>query len=215
MSLQGINPNLAAPPEPFAASFELADIVAILRAQAGLILRITALIVAAAVVIVSLLPSRYASSATVMLDPRKNAVADLSAVLSALPTDPASLQNQIQVLQSRDLAAEVIAKLKLYDDPEFNGTMQQSVGGVLLSAMNPKRWIAGDPPPPDPAVERDAIIDAFLSHLTAESLGLARAHPRPLERLALLQAEGLGGLECMLDAVEPLAFKHDRDRIEV
>src|SRR5665213_2609141 len=123
MSLQGINPNLAAPPEPFAASFELADIVAILRAQAGLILRITALTVAAAVVIVSLLPTRYASSATMMLDPRKNAVADLSAVLSALPTDPASLQNQIQVLQSRDLAAEVIAKLKLYDDPEFNGTM--------------------------------------------------------------------------------------------
>ena len=173
MSLQGINPNLAAPPDASQASFELADIVAILRAQAGLILRITVLTVAVAVVVVSLMPTRYGSSATVMLDPRKNAVADLSAVLAALPTDPASLQNQIQVLQSRDLAAEVIAKLKLYDDPEFNGTMQQSVGSVLLSAMNPKHWIAGDPPPPDPAVERDAIIDAFLSHLSAESLGLS------------------------------------------
>ena len=173
MSLQGINPNLDAPTNAQAASFEFADVLAILRARSGLILRVTALTVAIAVVIVSLLPTRYMSSATVMLDPRKNAVADLSAVLSALPTDPASLQNQIQILESRDLAAEVIAKLKLYDDPEFNGALQQSVGSVLLSAMNPKHWIAGDPPPPDPAVERDAIIDTFLTHLWAESLGLS------------------------------------------
>jgi len=44
----------------------------------------------------------------------------LSSVLSALPTDPSSVQNQIQVLSSRDLARRVIGKLKLYDDPEFN-----------------------------------------------------------------------------------------------
>src|SRR5450432_2934504 len=177
MSLSGINPQPASPSGARSAMrgapLEFADIAAILRARLGLVLRVAAVTIAAAVVVAILLPTKYSSSAVVMLDSRKNAVADLSAVLSALPTDPASLQNQIQVLQSRDLAAEVIAKLKLYDDPEFNGTMQQSVGGVLLSAMNPKRWIAGDPPPPDPAVERDAIIDAFLSHLSAESLGLS------------------------------------------
>ena len=140
MSFQGINPNSASPTaRSEAASFALADLIALLRAKASLIVRVTAMVVAIAAVAVSLMPSRYSSSAVVMLDPRKNTVADLAAVLSALPTDPASLQNQIQVLQSRDLAAEVIAKLKLYDDPEFNGTMQQSVGGVLLSALNPKR----------------------------------------------------------------------------
>ena len=139
MSFQGINPNLASPPDARPpASLELADILAVLRNKAGLILRVTLVVVAAAVIIVSLLPTRYASSSVVMLDPRKNTVADLSAVLSALPTDPASLQNQIQILQSRDLAAEVIAKLKLYDDPEFNGALQHSVGSILLADLNPK-----------------------------------------------------------------------------
>ncbi|HEY0299692.1 MAG TPA: polysaccharide biosynthesis tyrosine autokinase [Rhizomicrobium sp.] len=174
MSFQGINPTPASPLDARPqAAFELADIMSLLRAKTGLILRVAAVTVALAVVAVSLLPTRYSSSAIVMLDNRKNAIADLSAVLSALPTDPASLQNQIQVLQSRDLAADVIAKLKLYDDPEFNGALQPSVGGALLATLNPRNWFAGDPGPPDPAVERDAIIDAFLSHLSAATVGLS------------------------------------------
>ena len=40
-----------------------------------------------------------------MLDPRKNNITELSAVLSQLPADPARVQNQIQILQSRDLAS--------------------------------------------------------------------------------------------------------------
>lgn len=168
MSFQGINPNPAHP------ALDLGDILALLRARFGVILRITAIVVAIAVVVASLWPARYSSSAVVMIDPRKNTVADLSSVLTALPTDPSSLQNQIQLLQSRDLAAEVIAKLKLYDDPEFNPTLQQSVGSVLLSALNPKHWFSdAASAPTDPAVERDAIIDNFLTHLSAETLGLS------------------------------------------
>ena len=178
MSFQSINRQSASPPAPHSvapgASFELADILAVLRVRAGLILRVAFLVVALAVVIVYLLPTKYSSSAVVMLDPRKNTVADLSSVLSALSTDPASLQNQIQVLESRDLAAEVITKLKLYDDPEFNGSLQRSVGGVLLSSLNPKNWLANaNAPAADVGAERDAIIDAFLSHLSADSIGLS------------------------------------------
>ncbi len=128
MTYQGINPNAAAPDPPKDGP-SLGDILAGLRARIGLILCVTAAVVALAVVVVTLLPTRYTSSSVVMLDPRKNTIADLSAVLSALPTDPSSIQNQIQILQSRDLAAEVIAKLGLYDDPEFNPALQQSVTG--------------------------------------------------------------------------------------
>ncbi|MBS0472850.1 MAG: hypothetical protein JSR60_17395 [Proteobacteria bacterium] len=174
MSFQGINPNPARDAREPAASFELSDVLAVLRAKAGLILRVTVLVVAAAVVAVSLMPSTYSASAVVMLDPRKNSVADLQAVLSALPTDPASIQNQIQVLQSRDLAAKVIAKLQLYDDPEFNGMLQKSVGSTLLGLLNPKHWLAGGAPAaPAPDQIRDSIVDNFLSHLSAESVGLS------------------------------------------
>jgi uncharacterized protein involved in exopolysaccharide biosynthesis/Mrp family chromosome partitioning ATPase len=169
MSFQGINPNSARD----TAGPDLADVLEMLRAKAGLILRTTALVVAVACVIVSQLPSTYSSSAVVMLDPRKNTVADLQAVLSALPTDPASIQNQIQILESRDLAAKVIGKLDLYNDPEFNGALQPSIGSTIVAALNPKHWLAGPPAPPDPAVLRDTIIDNFLSHLSADSVGLS------------------------------------------
>ena len=173
MSYQGINENSAAPRPSDGPS--LSDILAGLRARLGLIASVTAVVVALAVVVVTLLPTRYTSSSVVMLDPRKNTIADLSAVLSALPTDPASIQNQIQILQSRDLAAEVIAKLGLYDDPEFNPALQTSVGGVLVSALNPRNWFADRDIATaiDPAVQKDAIIDNFLGHLWAESLGLS------------------------------------------
>ncbi|MEJ1968164.1 MAG: exopolysaccharide transport family protein [Rhizomicrobium sp.] len=173
MLFQGVNPQSNLPARPPGASYELADILAALRARLGLIVRVAAAVIAVAVVAVLLLPTRFSSSAVVMIDPRKNTIADLSAVLSALPTDPASLQNQIQILQSRDLAAEVIAKLKLYDDPEFNPFLQQSVGSALFASLNPKRWFAPSDAPPDKGAQRDAIIDAFLTHLSTEALGLS------------------------------------------
>jgi uncharacterized protein involved in exopolysaccharide biosynthesis/Mrp family chromosome partitioning ATPase len=171
MSFQWVNPQLASPPpRPSGASVELADIVAILRARLGLVCCIAAVVIAIAVIVVLLLPTKYASSSVVMIDPRKNTVADLSAVLSALPTDPASLQNQIQILQSRDLAAEVIGKLKLYDDPEFNAALTPP---GLLASLNPRRWFDGDDAAAPDGTRRDAIIDAFLSHLSADALGLS------------------------------------------
>jgi uncharacterized protein involved in exopolysaccharide biosynthesis len=86
-----------------------------------------------------------------MLDPRINAVLQNSAVLSAQPTDPASVQNQIQILTSRDIAAEVIANLKLYDDPEF-------AGAGLFSHEAPSA---------------DDVIDTFERHLTVSAVGLS------------------------------------------
>ena len=177
MPFQGTDPQPTTPARSSdsARAFDLTDLLAILRTRLGTIVRIASLVVATAVVVATILPSRYASSAVVILDQRKNTIADLTSVLSALPTDPASLQNQIQILMSRDLAAEVITKLKLYDDPEFAGPAQPTVMSVLLTALNPRHWFesSATDAPIDGAVRRDAIIDAFLSHLSADSLGLS------------------------------------------
>jgi uncharacterized protein involved in exopolysaccharide biosynthesis/Mrp family chromosome partitioning ATPase len=173
MSFQGINPK-AAPPDapPGASTLSFADVLGALRARLSLIVRVAALVIAVATVVALMLPTRYTSSAVIMLDPRKNTVADISAVLSSLPTDPSSIQNQIQILQSRDLAAEVIAKLNLYNDPEFNGALAPA--GLMAKLMHPRNWFGSDAPAPvDPAVQRDAIIDAFSTHLWAESIGLS------------------------------------------
>ena len=211
-----------------AKSFELTDLLNVMRTRLGLIVRVTILVVALAAIIVMFLPARFSSSAVVILDQRKNTIADLTSVLSALPTDPASLQNQIQILQSRDLAAEVITKLKLYDDPEFNAA-EPTLGGALLSSLNPKRWLSPetDSVPVDGAVRRDAIIDAFLSHLSAESLGLSttitvtfvgarcqqgRTHRQHrcqhlCRRPGRLEAAGDGSDKRLADAAHPGSFE--------
>lgn len=140
------------------SSFRLADVVEIARERRGLILRITFAVVAVTTVVLFLMPTLYSSTAVVMLDQRRNNVADQSSVLSALPTDPASVQNQIQILTSRDIAERVIASLKLYNDPEF-----ASKPGLLSMLMGE----------PDAATQLDTIIDNFMSHLWVESEGLS------------------------------------------
>lgn len=139
----------AADPAP---AFRAGDVARAARARIGLVLGVATLVVLATLGVLLLWPTMYSTSASVMLDPRKNNVADLSSVLSQLPTDPASLQNQIQILQSRDLAEQVIAKLHLYDDPEFT------------------RVVAPDD---DQLAAKEKIVGAFEKNLTVAAEGLS------------------------------------------
>jgi succinoglycan biosynthesis transport protein ExoP len=134
-------------------SIQLADVVRIARTRSKLVLSIAAVVVVLTAVVVFFLPTVYTASAVVMLDPRTNNVANASAVLSNLPTDAASVQNQIQVLTSRDLASRVVDKLDLEKDPEFSG----------------------GPSGADPAAMHEQVVSTFLQHLTAEAEGLSTA----------------------------------------
>jgi succinoglycan biosynthesis transport protein ExoP len=169
-------PRGLAPPPYQPAGFQLADLIRIIDARRGLIARVTLATMLVALVTVLVLPTTYSSSAVVMLDPRKNNVTDLSAVLSQLPSDPASLQNQIQIITSRELAGTVVDRLKLVDDPEFNDTrvapgMMQLVG-EMLALLNPRSWFTSDAPDSSQA-DRDRVIDAFAKHITADAQGLS------------------------------------------
>src|SRR5689334_17362348 len=101
---------LSAPVQP---GFQFADLVVLIEARRGLILRIALATIAAAILIALALPTSWSSSAVVMMDLRRNNVTDIAAVLSQLPGDPATVQDQIQILGSRELADKVIAKLGL------------------------------------------------------------------------------------------------------
>lgn len=77
-----------------------------------------------------------------------------SARACQMPTDPASLQNQIQILTSRDLAGKVIDRLGLASDPEF------AASGGWFASVDPRR-------------ARDETIDNFLKLLTVDTVGLS------------------------------------------
>lgn len=157
--------SAAIPAEP---AFQMGDVVRVARERFGLIRAVAFLTVIATLAVLLWLPTLYSTSASVMLDTRKNNVADLSSVLSQLPTDPASLQNQIQILQSRDLSEEVIAKLKLYDDPEFNSALKPSP----LGGLDPRSWFARKGPE-DAASAHERIIAAFQKNLSVTAEGLS------------------------------------------
>ena len=134
-----------------AGVFRFSDLLRVGVERMALILTAATVVVAVTVVALLLWPSNYAASTLVMLDQRTNSVALSTSVLSSLPTDPVSVQNQIQILTSRDLAARVIADLKLYEDPEF--AKPDAITGELPSA--------------------DAVIDNFERHLTVGAVGLS------------------------------------------
>lgn len=153
------------------APFGVADVLRVLDEQRVLIRQVALAVVALTAVVVFLLPTLYTATSVVMLDQRKNNVADLSSVLSALPTDQSSVQNQIQILTSRDLALKVIGKLGLYDDPEFNPALASGFNlSTLLSLLDPRNWWSG---PPSAQYQRDATVDAFLSRLDVSAVGLS------------------------------------------
>ncbi|MBV9979062.1 polysaccharide biosynthesis tyrosine autokinase [Bradyrhizobium sp.] len=140
--------------------FRLNDLLLLAHRRNPLILTVAAACVALAAVVLLLLPTLYSASAVVMLEQRKNNVAGVSAVLSELPTDPASVQNQIQILTSRDLASQVVDKLDLEHDSEFAGSGFHLFGGDAAA---------------DPVVQHERVVTKFLGRLSVENEGLSTA----------------------------------------
>ena len=159
-------------PPAAAPSFRLGDFVTILSDRRDLILKVMLAVIAAAVVVALLLPRQYSSSAVVMLEPRKNNVTDLSAVLAQLPADPSTLQNQIQVITSRELAEDVITRLQLYNDPEFN-PVKAPPGPMSMFRLS--FWTGESGDGGDTNLIHDQILENFLKHVGADANGLSTA----------------------------------------
>jgi succinoglycan biosynthesis transport protein ExoP len=169
----GAHAPIYAPPP-----FQFADFIRLLDGRRVLIFRVALATFLCALAAALVLPTSYTSSSVVMLDPRKNNVTDLSAVLSPLSNDPVSVQNQIQIITSRDLAATVVDQQKLTDDPEFNPALLQpnmiELVGELASFLNPKNWFQ-EQPVASRAFQRGRVIENFLRHVDVDAQGLSTA----------------------------------------
>src|SRR5580700_492875 len=169
----GAHAPIYAPPP-----FQFADFIRLLDGRRVLIFRVALATFLCGLAAALVLPTTYTSSSVVMLDPRKNNVTDLSAVLSPLSNDPVSVQNQIQIITSRDLAATVVDQQKLTDDPEFNPALLQpnmiELVGELASFLNPKNWFQ-EQPVASRAFQRGRVIENFLRHVDVDAQGLSTA----------------------------------------
>lgn len=146
----------------------LGGILRIARGHLGTIVLVTLAVCGAAGGVAYLLPANYTASAEVIFDPRKTNGVDPTANGTDAATDPVSVQNQIHIISSRNLAARVIARLGLADDPEFNPKSQAPGANATPAAAGP----AGDVDALASAAD-DRVVDAFLKHLTVQPLGLS------------------------------------------
>lgn len=154
----------------------------------------------------------YTASVTVLLADREQKVVDFAAVLNGLQADPATIENQVQIIRSRAMAEAVVVKLGLQNDPEFN-PHAAGAGGALLSGLAEfagqaagglAQLVTGAPPEgvgqaPESAETREmtAVVDRYLEKLSAAPRGrssliavaITTADPQKSARIANAHAD--------------------------
>jgi uncharacterized protein involved in exopolysaccharide biosynthesis len=132
--------SVASPPPrtrgPFDGELDLPALGTSLWRKKRQVLIPTILVGLLALVAVQLITPRYSSEARVYLEERDNAYLrpDADKLTSVPMIDEEAVTSQAQIMLSRDLAREVIKKLKLDERPEFDPT---------LSGVSPIRAVLG------------------------------------------------------------------------
>jgi capsular exopolysaccharide synthesis family protein len=150
----------------------------------------SAIVFGAATTAVALsLPSRYVAEARVLVGIQGPRVFNLEAAVNDVSPDAERVQNEGFILQSRTLAKQVIERLKLASNPEFNPPPKQPAAWTRV--LDPARYLPADwvewldeqrpktpPPPRDPVAEAAAaenrMIDTLLARVDVSTLG--RSH---------------------------------------
>lgn len=118
--------SLSAPEFPSTAEL-LDSFVHFLRQQHRVILSASLLSIALGVAYLMVARASYTAVATMLIDSRKTQFLQQQPLTSDPPIDAASVESQVIVLKSDNVALSVIKKLELNEDPEFTGS--DSKGG--------------------------------------------------------------------------------------
>ncbi|MGH6827645.1 MAG: GumC family protein [Rhizomicrobium sp.] len=134
-------------------------------------------VVALTVVMVFNITPMYDAHALILIADRENKVADQDAVVSDLDTDPTSIENQLEILRSRDLMLRVIDKMGL--DKKPMPASRPSLIAQIKHDINPLNWTA---PPSEPQTasqakqqQREALVNGLLGAETVTSVGRSSA----------------------------------------
>jgi succinoglycan biosynthesis transport protein ExoP len=131
----------------------------------------TILTAVAAAVAVNMIAPRYKSEARVLIENRENAFLRPEAEKTQQDrtvVDPEAVTSQVQLVLSRDLALEVIKKLKLNERPEFD---------PVLAGISPLRVflsMIGVMKDPLRMTPEERVLDAYYARLNAFSVDKSR-----------------------------------------
>jgi capsular exopolysaccharide synthesis family protein len=175
-------------PSRSAPTLGLADLLMVLSRRKYLLLGTIGIVTLIGIVNVYMLTPLFTATTSVMVDPREQRVIDVESLVVGGPADQSTIESEIQVVQSDELASRVISQLNLDRLAEFNPQVaaEQEAGGFKLPSLRdlpPVQWLksllsSGEEQAPDPAAEaarlRTAIESKFLSRLSVSSVGRSR-----------------------------------------
>src|ERR1700752_3646944 len=167
-------PAIAYRPEPVTVAdggdLDIRALGQALARKRGWIIVPTVLALVLSVIAVNLITPRYKSEARILIDGRENvflrANADRTEERSAL--DAEGVTRQVQVVLSRELARDVIARNKLAERPEFDPVLK---GVSPLKTLLAMIGIGRDPYSMTP---EERVLDAYYERLTAYAVDKSR-----------------------------------------
>ena len=182
-------PQVYAPEPPiarFAAPAEEQSFLETLRRlwrHRLLILTTTVLVGGAAVLTAWMLPAYYVSEARVLVGVQGARLPNVDTIIADLSPDAERVQNESFVLQSRNIAAQVVDQLKLRENAEFNPDLARP--GFFTRAnleqylpASAQAWLDEQLPVRTDAKSSgssdDLMIDSLLGHVDVSTLG--RSH---------------------------------------
>lgn len=158
-------------------TFDLTQLIATFRRRLRLFGAVALAVFVAAVVATLTTTPKYTATANVMLDTRKEQVTDVQAVMSGLPADSSTVDTEVEILKSRQLAERVVSALKLDQDPEFNPKVAKPTG--LKMVVGGVASLFGAAKPTDAPVdavtaqrEHEKVVDNVLAGLSVKRSGL-------------------------------------------
>src|SRR4051812_30581749 len=141
-----------------------------LSRKRGWIIVPTVLAAVLSVVAVNLVTPRYKSEARILVDGRENVFLRPSGERNEERTslDPEAVTSQVQLVQSRDLAREIIRKNKLAERPEFDPVLQG------LSPLKSLLALFGIGRDPFTLTAEERVLDAYYERFTAYAVDKSR-----------------------------------------
>jgi capsular exopolysaccharide synthesis family protein len=104
-----------------------------------LILAVMIVSLALVFVFVNMVQPRYSAKALIMIENRSDPGPELRALISSMRVDTTLILSEAEVLKSRELAADVIERLDLMNDPEFNPRLRPENSGGISSLLSEQK----------------------------------------------------------------------------
>ncbi len=150
----------------------IAAILGVIRRQFLVVASLTLIGAVVAGVVLFKAHPKFTATTTLLINTRKIAVVQQSAVTDELPVQAVgAMESQVELIRSDEVAVRVLQKLKLIDDPRFNGEIHSGLISQLFHILMPND--ASDTL--NDADRQNLALNLFKSNLVVERLGVTYA----------------------------------------